>query len=207
MVSVLFWDIDGTLLSTGRAGIFAWEDATFDVTGRQIDFTSLATAGLTDMEIADRILSKYTEKYTEYDRNKMVALYEGYLPDALPRKQGSVLPGVIELLDTIKDRTDIVLALLTGNTEKGAEAKLSYYGLNSYFSFGSFSGERADRDDIALHALSLAHQQIPDIQEQSVYVIGDTPYDIRCGKAIRARTIAVATGVYNVSELRAHEPD
>lgn len=206
MVSVLFWDIDGTLLTTGRAGIFAWEDAAFDVTGKRIDFTTLTTAGLTDVEIADNILKQYTEGYGEGDRKKMVALYEGYLPDALPRRQGSVLPGVFELLDAIKNRTDIILALLTGNTEKGAEAKLTYYGLNAYFAFGSFSGERADRNDIAHHALSLARLQVPDIQDQAVYVIGDTPYDIRCGKAINARTIAVATGVYNASDLRAHDP-
>ncbi|PSN20266.1 phosphatase, partial [filamentous cyanobacterium CCP5] len=57
MMTVLFWDIDGTLLTTGRAGIFALEDAAVEVIGHPVNLSQLKTAGLTDVEIAREILS------------------------------------------------------------------------------------------------------------------------------------------------------
>lgn len=39
------------------------------------------------------------------------------------------------------------------------------------------------------------------------HVIGDTPHDVRCGRAVGARTVAVASGDYSLDELRACGPD
>ena len=38
-------------------------------------------------------------------------------------------------------------------------------------------------------------------------VIGDTPLDIRCARAVGARVLAVATGIHAVHELAPHAPD
>ena len=118
MTVILFWDIDGTLLTTGRAGIFAWEEAAAAILGRPVDFASLETAGLTDIEIGGHILARM-----QGDAScllELVRAYETALPRCLPRRQGSVLPGVRPLLDHLRTRADVLSLLLTGNTAAGA---------------------------------------------------------------------------------------
>ena len=53
-MTILFWDIDGTLLTTGRAGAPAWEAAVKAVTGRDFQLSSIRVPGLTDFQIAVR---------------------------------------------------------------------------------------------------------------------------------------------------------
>ena len=55
MTVALFWDIDGTLLSTARAGVFAWEGAIREVLGSDRSLDSFPTAGMTDAEIATKL--------------------------------------------------------------------------------------------------------------------------------------------------------
>lgn len=207
MTYVLCWDIDGTLLTTGRAGIFAWEEAVLKVLGVSCDLHALPTAGLTDLEVAKKLLVTYSQA-TEPDLIiKLVRAYEHSLPSCLPRKVGHVLPGVREVLEYFKSRTRVTSMLLTGNTRSGAEAKLMYYGLNDYFKYGAFADDSVDRVSIAFKALSLARQSLEGcVSLEKVYVIGDTPYDIRCGKAIGARTVAVASGSHTFSELEQDGP-
>lgn len=206
MTTVLFWDIDGTLLSTGRAGIFALEDAASEIIGTKVDFSNLKTAGMTDRGLAAEILLKYGVSPDPEKIDRLLQLYGEYLPASLPRKQGYVLPGVLEILQELEKRTDVVSFLLTGNLEAGAKAKLTYYGLERYFLGGGFSDVSADRRAIARAALTLAEEMLGVISAEKVYVIGDTPHDIDCGKAINARVIAIASGNYQLEELAEHEP-
>lgn len=200
------WDIDGTLLTTGRAGIYAWEEAARIVLGRQFDFSKLETAGLTDMEIAARILQSEGRDASHEEARALTDHYERLLPSALPRRQGSVIKGVAEILAQVGERSDILSMLLTGNTMLGAKAKLGYYGLARFFEIGAYSGEFHERVDVARHALSLATNFAGNIPSERVFVIGDTPHDIACGKAIGVRTVAVATGTYDAASLAAHGP-
>lgn len=206
MTTILFWDIDGTLLTTGRAGIFALEDAASEIIGTQVDLSNLQTAGMTDREIAAEILQLggVTPEPAKIDR--LLKLYGDYLPASLPRRQGYVLKGVREILDCLKQRTDTISLLLTGNIEAGAKAKLSYYGLDSYFSHGAYSDRAQNRISIAQQALALVQEMVGAIAPEKCYVIGDTPHDIRCGKAIGARVVAVATGGYSVEALEKCQP-
>lgn len=206
MTTVLFWDIDGTLLTTGRAGIFALEDATFEVTGKRLDLSTMPTSGLTDVEIACRILEVVSGLTEPESASRLLRLYERYLPSSLPRRAGGVLPNVREILESLKGRPDVASILLTGNTRVGARAKLSHYGLDSYFAHGAFSDSASDRVSIARAALSLARDVVPDLSLDDVYVIGDTPHDIQCGKAIGARVVAVASGTHSMDDLIAHDP-
>jgi phosphoglycolate phosphatase-like HAD superfamily hydrolase len=96
--------------------------------------------------------------------------------------------------------------LLTGNTRGGARAKLTYYGLDGYFAGGAFSDDTTDRPSIARNALTLAQARLGPLGAERTYVIGDTPHDIRCARAIGARVIAVATGGYSLEELSQLEP-
>lgn len=206
MTTVLFWDVDGTLLTTGRAGIFAWEEAALEATGRAVELDKLETAGLTDPQVAARILEACgTETKPETVRT-LTRLYERYLPASLPKRAGKVMPGVREILEHARGRADVHSFLLTGNTRAGADAKLSYYGIAGFFADGAFSDDQPDRPSIARAALELARRAHQDVRLDSVYVIGDTPHDIHCGRAIGARCVAVASGPYSVSELEAHDP-
>ena len=214
MTTVLFWDIDGTLLTTGRAGIFALEDAASEVIGTKVELSDLKTAGLTDREIAATILKLYDGTPEPAKVERLLQLYGEYLPASLPRKQGCVLKGVRQILDRLQRRTDVVSMLLTGNIEAGAKAKLSYYGLDSYFSCGAFSDQAEDRIAIARQARAIAEETVSASFASSAggmtpprfYLIGDTPHDIRCGQAIGARVIAVASGSYDLQELERHQP-
>ena len=207
MTRVLFWDIDGTLLTTARAGIFAWEDAVRRITGRPADFASLETAGLTDAEIAFNMLNTNRARPAHGAVRSLLREYERRLPECLHRKVGHVLPGVRAVLEHLSERPDMLSLLLTGNTRAGAGAKLRHYGLDHHFWEGAFAEDGPDRSSIARVALGLAQAKLAEeVPLDRVYVIGDTPLDIRCGKDIGARTIAVATGVHSPAMLQEHSP-
>ena len=199
----VFWDIDGTLLTTARAGIFALEDAAVEVLGTEVDFSTMRTAGLTDAEIAIEVCRVHgrEELHADYLR-----AYGRLLPERLHRRRGGVLRNVRENLEALDARDDAVSLLLTGNIRAGAEAKLRHYGLWEFFeqTGGAFSVEGSDRPSIARAARALSGEAYDG---ERTYVVGDTPHDISCGKVIGARTVAVATGPgYSLDELEACEP-
>ena len=202
MTHVLFWDIDGTLLTTARAGVFALEEAAREVCGTDVDFGALRTAGLTDYEVCALAirtagLADDPETVTAFLRS-----YERHLPDRLHLRRGSVLPGVEAVLEHVAGRDDVVSLLLTGNTPAGARAKLAHYGLDRYLGDGAFCVDGGDRVSIARRALALAVERVgADVSGDQVTVIGDTPADVRCGQAIGARTIGVASGAYSRDDL------
>lgn len=205
MTTVVCWDIDGTLLTTGRAGMFAWQGALRHVCGIDVDLEDVLTSGLTDAQIAAELLERYGGDPGLAE--PLLRRYEQLLPESLHRRRGSVLPGVIEALEVLAARDDVLVLLLTGNTPAGAAAKLAHYGLDGYFPLGAFCEGPGDRAEIARRALELAAAELgkpPEIDR--VFVIGDTPHDIRCGKAIGARTIAVASDGDRVEDLRAAGP-
>jgi phosphoglycolate phosphatase len=202
---VLFWDIDGTLLTTGKGGVPAWEQAVREVTGREFELASIRIPGMTDYQIAVRTFSLLGIDADMDTIRRMVARYESLLPEFLPLRKGQVMPNVREILDATRDRTDIRSYLLTGNTRGGARAKLTHYSLFEYFADGAFAEDPGERATIAVRALELARQAGP-IAQESIFVIGDTPHDIECANAIGAKTIAVATGGYSLEELQAHHP-
>jgi phosphoglycolate phosphatase-like HAD superfamily hydrolase len=199
---VLFWDLDGTLLMTGRAGLFAFEEALEEVTGVAADLQTLSTPGLTDAGVAKLVLEHAGQSSDPETVEAVLRSYERRLADSLPRRQGRVLDGVREALEDLEGRDDVRSFLLTGNTPDGARAKLRHYDLDRFFpdGAGAFCLGPGARADIARRALPLAEGA------ETVYVIGDTPADVACGKAIGARTIAVATGSYGPEALAAHDP-
>jgi phosphoglycolate phosphatase len=204
-MTVLFWDIDGTLLTTGKAGVPAWETAVRETTGREFELSSIRVPGLTDFQIAQRTFELLDVEADAATLARMVQRYEELLPSTLPLKRGRVLPNVREILDALRDRADVRSYLLTGNTRGGARAKLTHYDLFHYFPDGAFAEDTRERSTIATRALELARRAGP-VGEGRVFVIGDTPHDIHCADAIGALTIAVATGGYSVEELQPHGP-
>ncbi|MGI8957694.1 MAG: HAD hydrolase-like protein [Chthoniobacterales bacterium] len=135
-------------------------------------------------------------------------LYLEFLAHELPQRNGTILPGVEELLLRLRERKQNVLGLLTGNLEGGAKIKLTHYGIWDFFEFGAFGDDHHDRNQLGPFAQRRARERHAiDFAAPEIDVIGDTPHDIACGKAIGARTIAVATGSFTREQLAAHKPD
>lgn len=202
---LLFWDIDGTLLTTARSGIHAWEHALHDVAGVQVDLSDFDTAGHPDFPIARRLLVELGGQPAPAPAvvERLVRSYEDHLPAALTRRRGHVMPNVLEILEALATETGTRSLLLTGNTRRGAEAKLRHYGLARYFSDGAFSERDEDRSTIARAAMARASAPGSVVHPDQVFVIGDTPHDVRCAAAIEARAIGVATGGYDEPTLAA----
>jgi len=204
-MTILFWDIDGTLLTTGKAGVPAWEDAIREVTGREFDMASIRMAGLSDYLIAVRVLELLGLEPTADRVEQLVRRYEARLPVTVAQRQGHAMPNVREILDAACGRADIRSYLLTGNTRGGARAKLAHYDLWKYFPDGGFAQDTGDRASIAARALGIARQH-GSPGDARLFVIGDTPHDVHAANAIGALTIAVATGGYTRAELEPLQP-
>ena len=204
MTTVIFWDIDGTLLTTARAGIHAWEEALQARIGGPADLSGFKTAGLTDVDISRRLVAAHGIPPAAAE--DLLRDYESRLTECLGRGAGAVLPNVRPILERLRGRSDVHSALLTGNTRAGAAVKLRHYGLAEFFEGGAFSDGADDRAAIARTALAQARSILGSVSPDRVYVIGDTPHDVACGKAIGARVVAVATGGYTQEQLRATEP-
>lgn len=204
---LLLWDIDGTLISTGAAGQRAIVLATAQRFGGNGDLDGIEIAGRTDTGIAHQILAKYGEPITEESMRSFLDVYLELLAQELPRSQGQVLPGVLELLRRVENRSDTVLGLLTGNLRRGARLKLEHYQLWHFFAFGAFADDHHDRNELGAFALTRAQEETGGkFLPEQVDVIGDTGHDIACGKAFGARTIAIATGSWPRERLAQSAP-
>jgi phosphoglycolate phosphatase len=198
--TLLLWDLDGTLLTTGRAGVFALEEAAGEVLGFEVDLQDMHTSGLTDAQIAKLVLAEHGGDESQVDR--LLELYGAALPQSLYRRQGKVMPGVRQVFEDLAGDDQVLSLLLTGNTEAGALAKLRHYGLDAVIREGAFCERLGERVEIARVALELATERAgvaPDVSR--TFVIGDTPRDVECAQALGAGSIGVATGQYDVDEL------
>ncbi len=204
-MTILFWDIDGTLLTTGKGGVPAWNDAVREVIGQDFHLEDFRISGLTDYQIAVKTFEMLGVDVTPDTVRRMVQRYESLLPTYLPLKKGQVFPNVREILEHLRGRPDVRSYLLTGNTRGGARAKLTHYDLWQFFPDGAFAEDTGSRSSIAKRALELARRDGP-VADDKLFVIGDTEHDVVCANAIGARTIAVTTGGYSREELESHRP-
>jgi phosphoglycolate phosphatase len=203
---VLLFDIDGTLINTSGAGGAALNLALHDEFGIS-EPKKISLSGRTDRGIALELFEFHRIEPTESNWTKFRTAYLARLRDLLPHRQGIVLPGVRILLRRLATASQTAMGLLTGNVFEGARHKLEHFGLFEHFRFGGFGDEHPCRDDVARAALRSVHDHHGEDQERQVWVIGDTPLDIRCARAIGAKVIAVATGHHSVEELASHSPD
>src|SRR5881227_1530549 len=204
---LLLFDIDGTLIHSGGAGVRALISAFRERFEISDDLSGIEIAGMTDSGIVTSILKKHNIPATLENVSAFLDSYVHFLSLELPRRQGKLLPGVLELLEELKSRPHLVLALLTGNVSRGAQLKLEHYGVWHFFEFGAFADDHHDRNELGPFARSRAKERHGREFSADIDVIGDTPRDIACGKALGARTIAVATGTWNREKLAEHDPD
>jgi Predicted phosphatases len=207
MKTLVLWDIDGTLILSGGAGERALVVALHAEFGLAGDLADVEIAGRTDRWIARQVLAKYQLPVTPENISRYLAAYLRALPPLLANSHAHVLPGARELVSALSARGDVAQGLLTGNLRAGAELKLRHHDLWTPFAFGAFADDAEHRNDLGPHAVTRAcsHHAV-EFPADRVWVVGDTPHDIDCGKAIGACTLAVATGRYSLEELRAHAP-
>lgn len=174
----------------------------------QDDLEDIEIAGMTDSGIVISILNKHKIPATRENVTAFLDSYVHFLSLELPRRKGKLLPGVLELLQKLKARKHIVLGLLTGNLSRGAELKLDHYGVWHFFEFGAFADDHHDRNRLGAFARARAKEKHGrEFSVDEIDIIGDTPRDIACGRALGARTIAVSTGTWSREELAKHHPD
>jgi phosphoglycolate phosphatase-like HAD superfamily hydrolase len=205
---ICLFDIDGTLIASGGAGKAALEAALANEFGIHRISDQLSLSGRTDRAILRDLFRLHAIEDTPGHCRRLFDAYLANLPRCLATSPGRVLPGIAALLARLHDRDDVALGLLTGNIRAGARAKLGHYRLNTYFAFGGYGDDHFDRDDVAREALAEVHQRYKDVaRPERIWVIGDTPLDIRCARAIGARAVAVCTGWHRRDELADHAPD
>lgn len=176
--------------------------------GFQNRVEGLTTAGRTDRAIARDLFGLFGMEVTDDSLKRFISAYLRHLPDHLTSRGGMVLPGIAALLNALSTRDDVVLGLLTGNLREGARIKLGHYGLYDYFKFGGYGDDHLERDDVARLAYTeVCNRHGECIDLERLWVIGDTPADVQCARAIGAKIVAVATGSYKLKDLEATRPD
>ncbi len=196
------------MLSTGGAGQKAMELALTEEFRIRFPFEDVLTAGRTDCGIANEIFAKYQLDDSPAERLRFMNSYLDRLPECLKTLPGVLLPGVRELLEHLHQRSDVHLSLLTGNYAEGAWIKLRHFQIDHFFLSGGYGDDYPHRDDVARLALDNVRRHLQrTVDGQDACVIGDTPADIQCARAINARAVAVATGVYSREQLSPHVPD
>jgi phosphoglycolate phosphatase-like HAD superfamily hydrolase len=198
---VLLWDIDGTILNTNGAGVKPLLNSIYKHTRVLVKYNRDNYSGLTDHQIIKKLLIENNLDSNLEIINKIIFDYENGLEDALSDGNIEVLRDFQNLLPYLEKRFFLHNLIVTGNTHKGATAKLNAVKLNNYFSKKYCSENLQPRNDIVGQAIS----NFP--KGSNFCVIGDTPHDIAGAKHNSIPVIAVATGAYTVDMLKEYEPD
>ncbi|MCK9223480.1 MAG: HAD hydrolase-like protein [Candidatus Muirbacterium halophilum] len=206
-MKILLFDIDGTIVDVKKSGQKALFDAFLEVTGQDCSKINLCMAGKTDAGIIKIIMEAF--KVDNSQKNFIITNYIKNLENNMKIINSFIMPGVMEIINFIKQKDYYVPGLLTGNMYDGARLKLEYFELFKYFPFGAYGDNHCNRNDLAIDALKRLKHLYGDesFSNEDIIIIGDTPMDIECGKSINAKTIAVATGPYSMEELAEHKPD
>src|SRR5579883_1784002 len=124
MKLLLFWDIDGTLTSSGGAGMRALQKGLRNEFGIKGLLDDIEFAGRTDPWIMRRIFEKFALPASEENFRRLTDAYLRELPGALAEGPARVLPGVRDVLLAAAKRPGVAQGLLTGNLRRGAQVKL-----------------------------------------------------------------------------------
>ena len=204
--ALILFDIDGTLLLSGRAGLRAMTRAFADTFGITNAFEGQSFGGRTDSYLVSTALRANGLPDTPEQHDRFRQTYIPLLAEEIEHPgtgHKGLMPGARELLEALNDHHHLHLALLTGNYREAAEVKLQHFELWDFFEWGAFSDDAADRNALVPIARRRAETyDIPGEAIERVFVIGDTPHDIECARVAGAKSIAVATGGFTLDQLR-----
>ena len=208
-MKILLWDIDGTLIRSGHAGHRAMNAAALAVFGLAEAFTHFDFGGRTDPWVLDLLCRQHRLEAPPDRLQRFYAVYVDALRRELHNPHARICPGVREVVDFFHAAPGITQGLLTGNIVAGAKAKLEHFGLWDRFPFGAFADDSGERNQLGPIALERArrHSGRDDLRPSDLIVIGDTPHDIACARAVGAHAVVTATGGFTYDELAPHQPD
>jgi len=221
-MNLVLFDIDGTLVLTGGAGLRAMNRACAELVGHADALSGIPVAGRTDRIILSEVVARLGRaldaellallrgRYLANLREEILAPGAPPIGEFLGPRGGvkAVMPGIRELLDALEQRPDVFLGLLTGNFEEGARIKLDHFDLWRYFRCGAYGDDAEDRNALVPFAVERARRcGLPEIAAGKVFVVGDTPHDIACARAAGATPVGVATGGFTVDQLAATGAD
>lgn len=201
--TVLLFDLDGTLVSTGGAGRRAIETAFEELFGRGDACSHLDFSGMTDRAIARSALTAVGAEPSEALIARVLARYVERLDAALAASRNvRVLDGVVALLDAAARRDGVAVGLGTGNVAAGAQKKLAVCGLWERFPFGGFADDSEERAELILAGARRGADRLGrPLERCRVVVIGDTPRDVAAAAANRFDSLAVASGSHGLERL------
>lgn len=209
-MKLVLFDIDGTLLLSGGAGVRAMTRA-FDQLFEIADaFTGVQLAGRTDTSILKDALRLHGLPYSHEVLEEFQSLYFEYLHQEMPLPGSGkrIMPGVLEVLEALSALPDVYLGLLTGNWRTSGYIKLADFALDHFFAFGAFSDDSEVRKELlpfAIQRFKRLHDLEPRPEE--VFVVGDTPSDILCAHPHGAKAVAVAAAHHSAADLAPYNPD
>ena len=213
---IVLFDIDGTLVY--HVGIRKWEEQYYEglrkVYGITGTYNVMQYNGTVERLLAWELVKEagkisreeFLKKFPDYV-NVMHGLLTQWGKNV---KLFKIIPDAVAFVQFLKkNHPGVIRGILTGNARKIADWKLSHTGISKYFSFGLYGDEADDRIELAGQVFAKAKKQFGlDLAPGEVVIIGDTVFDIRCGKAIGAFTIAVTTGMHgSPNELAKENPD
>jgi len=207
---LILFDIDGTLVLTAGAGRRALSRAFEELFAVSNALDGVPIAGRTDSWIVASVAAAHRLPCDLHAVERLRAAYLRYLPMEIhePGPHKGVMPGVRPLLQALSKRDDAYVALLTGNFEDGARIKLEYFDLWRYFPCGAFGDNAPERNGLLSRALARVQAcGGPAVDPGDVVIVGDTPLDVAVALAGDTRSVAVATGGYDVKTLRASGAD
>lgn len=209
MIRAVFFDVDGTLIRTGGAGKEAFVRTLSSVFGIHGVAERIEFAGRTDLSLVREMFTLGGIEPSQENFKRFFDAYPFWLDYLLRRSNGGVIPGVHEFIAELhRVPNPPVLGLLTGNIRLGAEIKLRHFGLWDIFQVGAFADDAEDRAQIARTARERASRLIgKELAGSEILVVGDTPRDVQCARAIGAIALGVLTGGASRNQLAAEKPD
>lgn len=207
---LFLFDVDGTLVTTGGAGLRALETTFRDLYKVTSLFPSLNPAGKTDFAIFREVIANFLEREARPGELDSIAAY--YLDQLrIEMEMASALrvcQGIYDTLGMLSVKPNVLLGLGTGNLERGARLKLNPTGLNAFFPFGGFGSDAEDRSQLLKVGWERAEQRLNSkIPPDRVFIVGDTLLDIQAARKIGVQAIAVATGGVAYDVLQNGNPD
>jgi len=207
-MTLLLFDIDGTLLHVTGGVRPAVTHAVASATGTRASTDGVPFSGRTDLAIFHDVLVESGIPDPSPHLEDVIARYAETAQKTIQSHHVNPLPGVVDLLSRLARREDVFLGLVTGNVEAIAYHKLRRANLADYFPIGAFGNDHSDRTELPPMALRRASEQSGhSFSADRTAIIGDTRHDIHCAQMAGARSVAVCTGRFSRSELASHTPD
>jgi phosphoglycolate phosphatase-like HAD superfamily hydrolase len=199
---LVLFDIDGTLIDSGGAGVRSLNLAMKELFFLEDAFRGISMAGKTDTQIIKEGLMKH-DLSPNGSIDSVINAYLNHLRREIQNDRKHVKPGIYEVLEELKNLRDLGVGLLTGNLEQGARIKLDPFRLNDYFPTGAFGSDDEDRNNLLPVAIKRFEELfLESIEIDNCIIVGDTPRDVECAHIYGALCIGVATGPYSYAALR-----